>query len=234
MLYPRCHLPAGLQGPYARRSAISRTAYEIVLIGHAGHPEVIGTMGQLPEGRDHPGRDRGRMPRRFTPRDPGQPRLSSPRPRSRSTTPRTSSPLCERRFPDIDGPHKEDICYATTNRQEAVKTMAPKMRCDPGDRRAQHLQLAAAGRGGAQRAGCERSMLVQRAADIDWRGSSGMPRRRHHRRRLGPRGAGRGGDRRLRAALRRHRGARRDRATSTSSFKLPRELRRDETPAKRP
>ncbi|MEL6888914.1 MAG: 4-hydroxy-3-methylbut-2-enyl diphosphate reductase, partial [Pseudomonadota bacterium] len=77
------------------------------------------------------------------------------------------------RFPDIVGPHKEDICYATTNRQEAVKAMAP--RCDamlvvgaPNSSNSKRLVEVGA------RAGCAYAQLVQRAGDIDWRSLDGI------------------------------------------------------------
>ena len=77
------------------------------------------------------------------------------------------------RFPAIVGPHKEDICYATTNRQEAVKAMAPK--CDailvvgaPNSSNSKRLVEVGA------RAGCKYAQLVQRAADIDWRALDGI------------------------------------------------------------
>ena len=75
--------------------------------------------------------------------------------------------LLKRRFPAIVGPHKEDICYATTNRQEAVKRVAPVVDAmivvgAPNSSNSQRLKEV------AERAGCPRAMLVQRAADIDW------------------------------------------------------------------
>jgi 4-hydroxy-3-methylbut-2-en-1-yl diphosphate reductase len=139
--------------------------YEIVLIGHSGHPEVIGTMGQLPEGaitlvetEQHA--------ETFTPRDSGKLAYITQTTLSVDDT-RDIIAILERRFPEIHGPHKEDICYATTNRQEVVKTIAPK--CDlilvvgaPNSSNSQRLVEV------ARKQGCERSMLVQRAADIDW------------------------------------------------------------------
>jgi 4-hydroxy-3-methylbut-2-enyl diphosphate reductase len=77
------------------------------------------------------------------------------------------------RFPNIVGPHKEDICYATTNRQEAVKAMAPK--CDamlvvgaPNSSNSKRLVEV------GSKAGCNYSQLVQRATDIDWRALDGI------------------------------------------------------------
>ena len=152
-----------------------RAGLEIVLIGHAGHPEVIGTMGQLPAGAVtlietvddaralHAARSASGSP-------------TSPRPRSRSTTPPRSSPSCRQRFPAIVGPHKEDICYATTNRQAAVKAIAP--RCDAADRgrRAQQLQLAAPGRGGRARRLPQGAAGAARRRDPLGRSSPASPR----------------------------------------------------------
>jgi 4-hydroxy-3-methylbut-2-enyl diphosphate reductase len=97
---------------------------EIVLIGHAGHPEVVGTMGQLPEGavtlietiEDA---------RAFTPRDPANVAFVTQTTLSVDDTAGVVAALRER-FPAIAAPHKEDICYATTNRQEAVKAVAAR------------------------------------------------------------------------------------------------------------
>ncbi|HMO41733.1 MAG TPA: 4-hydroxy-3-methylbut-2-enyl diphosphate reductase [Phenylobacterium sp.] len=95
---------------------------EIVLIGHAGHPEVIGTMGQLPEGAvtlietvDDAAR--------FQPRDPANVAFATQTTLSVDDTADIVGVL-KARFPEIAAPHKEDICYATTNRQEAVKVVA--------------------------------------------------------------------------------------------------------------
>ncbi|MET0274633.1 MAG: 4-hydroxy-3-methylbut-2-enyl diphosphate reductase, partial [Phenylobacterium sp.] len=95
---------------------------EIVLIGHAGHPEVVGTMGQLPEGvvalietvADA---------RVFQPRDAGNVAFVTQTTLSVDDTADIVAAL-RARFPEIAAPHKEDICYATTNRQDAVKTVA--------------------------------------------------------------------------------------------------------------
>jgi len=97
---------------------------EIVLIGHAGHPEVIGTLGQLPPGAvtlieslaDVAG---------FTPRDPANLAFATQTTLSIDDTAEIVAAL-RARFPAIAVPHKEDICYATTNRQEAVKTLGAK------------------------------------------------------------------------------------------------------------
>ncbi len=97
---------------------------EIVLIGHAGHPEVVGTMGQLPDGvvklietvEDA---------RVFNPIDPANVAFATQTTLSVDDTAEIVAALRER-FPDIAAPHKEDICYATTNRQEAVKAISAR------------------------------------------------------------------------------------------------------------
>ena len=91
-----------------------------------------------------------------------------------------------RRFPAIQGPKMEDICYATTNRQAAVKAIAPTLRCAGGDRRAQLLQLHAAGRSGGQlRLPQVAPGAARRRHGLGLAG--GRRAARHHRRRLGAR-----------------------------------------------
>ena len=132
--------------------------------------------------------------------------------------------VLKRRFPDIVGPHKEDICYATTNRQEAVKRVAPLVDAmivvgAPNSSNSQRLQEV------AERAGCRRAALVQRAAEIDWAVFGDVKSARHHRRRLGAGSAGRGGPRRLRRALRACRSRPSPAAEEDVFFPLPRPLR---------
>ena len=103
----------------------AQAGLQIVMIGHAGHPETIGTMGQLPEGDvllvettdDVPGLDV---------RDPERLAYVTQTTLSIDDTAGVVDAL-RARFPAIIGPHKEDICYATTNRQEAVKEVAPRV-----------------------------------------------------------------------------------------------------------
>ena len=97
---------------------------EIVLIGHAGHPEVVGTMGQLPEGAVSLIETVDDAVR-FQPRDPGNIAFVTQTTLSVDDTAEIVGAL-RARFPAIAAPHKEDICYATTNRQEAVKAMAAR------------------------------------------------------------------------------------------------------------
>ena len=98
--------------------------HEIVLIGHAGHPEVVGTMGQLP-----PGAitliETAADARAFAPRDPDNLAFVTQTTLSVNDTAEIVAALRER-FPQIAAPHKDDICYATTNRQEAVQAVAAR------------------------------------------------------------------------------------------------------------
>ena len=97
---------------------------EIVLIGHAGHPEVVGTMGQLPEGAVTL-IETVEDARAFTPIDATNVAFATQTTLSVDDTAAIVAALRER-FPEISAPHKEDICYATTNRQEAVKSVAAR------------------------------------------------------------------------------------------------------------
>jgi 4-hydroxy-3-methylbut-2-enyl diphosphate reductase len=138
---------------------------DIVLVGHAGHPEVIGTMGQLPAGAVTL-IETAADARAFQPRDTAQLAYVTQTTLSIDDTAEIVAILRER-FPAIVGPHKEDICYATTNRQEAVKRVAGKVDAmivvgAPNSSNSQRLREVAA------RAGCRVSALVERAADIDW------------------------------------------------------------------
>ncbi len=138
---------------------------EIILIGHAGHPEVIGTMGQLPEGTVQLVETVADV-QRLVPRDPRQLAWITQTTLSVDDTAEIVAAL-QARFPAIVGPHKEDICYATTNRQAAVKAIAPRADCVlvvGAPNSSNSLRLVEV----AERAGCSRSLLVQRAADIPW------------------------------------------------------------------
>ncbi len=142
-----------------------RRGREILLIGHAGHPEVIGTMGQLPAGAVNLIETLADATA-YQPRDPKNIAYVTQTTLSVHDTAEIVE-LLKRRFPDIVGPHKEDICYATTNRQEAVKRVAPIVDAmivvgAPNSSNSQRLKEV------AERAGCPRAALVQRAADIDW------------------------------------------------------------------
>ena len=137
----------------------------IVLIGHTGHPEVVGTMGQLPPGA---------ITLVETVEDIE--RLAFPDEASLAFVTQTTLSVddtrdmveaLKSRFPAIVGPHKEDICYATTNRQGAVKRVAPVVDAmivvgSPNSSNSQRLREA------AERAGCPLVRLILRADDIDW------------------------------------------------------------------
>lgn len=138
---------------------------QIVMIGHAGHPETIGTMGQLPEGEvllvETP-QDVASL----EVRDPGRLAWVTQTTLSVDDTAEVVAAL-QARFPAIVGPHKEDICYATTNRQEAVKALAPRADAllvigAPNSSNSRRLVEVGA------RAGCPQAYLVQSAGDIDW------------------------------------------------------------------
>jgi 4-hydroxy-3-methylbut-2-enyl diphosphate reductase len=143
----------------------ARTGRQIILIGHAGHPEVIGTMGQLVDGA---------IVLVESVEDAESVAVDDPN-RLAFITQTTLSvddtaeiiEVLERRFPKIHGPKKEDICYATTNRQQAVKAIASQ--CDamlvvgsPNSSNSQRLVEV------ARKLGCENAMLVQDADHIDW------------------------------------------------------------------
>ena len=175
---------------------------EIVLIGHAGHPEVIGTLGQLPPGAATL-IETADDARRFEPRDPERLAYITQTTLSVDDTAAIVA-ILKARFPAIVGPRKEDICYATTNRQAAVKVIAP--RCDAlivvgAPNSSNSLRLVEV----AERAGCPKALLVQQAADIPWPDLRGHGYARRHRGRVGP-GTARHRDHRcLPRTLRRHR-----------------------------
>ena len=142
-----------------------RAGREIVLIGHKGHPEVEGTMGQLPAGAIALVETVADA-QAFRPRDAERLAYITQTTLSVDDTAEIVGVL-QRRFPAIAGPHKEDICYATTNRQEAMKAIAP--RADvvfvigaPNSSNSMRLVEV------ATRAGARRAALIQRADDIDW------------------------------------------------------------------
>ena len=157
-----CPLVSKIHREAERHYAAER---HMLLIGHAGHPEVIGTMGQLPAGAIT----------LIETREDAE-RVQPPSPECLAYITQTTLSLDDtteiiavlrRRFPTIEGPRRDDICYATTNRQQAVKAVAP--RADlvivlgaPNSSNSLRLVEVAEG------AGCPRAQLVQRAAEIDW------------------------------------------------------------------
>ncbi len=149
----------------------SANGLQLIMIGHEGHPETVGTMGQLPEGEvllvEEPG-DVANL----SVRDPDKLAFVTQTTLSVDDTADVVAAL-QTRFPNIQGPHKEDICYATTNRQEAVKAMAAKTDAmlvvgAPNSSNSRRLVEVGA------KAGCSYAQLVQRATDIDWRALEGI------------------------------------------------------------
>jgi len=143
---------------------------QMVMIGHAGHPETVGTMGQLPEGEVLLVETEADV-EKLAPRDPDRLAFITQTTLSVDDTAGIVAAL-KARFPSIIGPHKEDICYATTNRQEAVKAMAPRIEAllvigAPNSSNSRRLVEV------GKRAGCRYAQLVQRAGDIDWRALQG-------------------------------------------------------------
>ena len=144
---------------------------EIVLIGHAGHPEVAGTLGQLPANAATL-IETLEDARRFQPRDPARLAYITQTTLSVDDTAAIVAVLRER-FPAVLGPRKEDICYATTNLQAAVKAIAG--RCDalivigsPNSSNSQRLVEV------AQRAGCPRAQLLPSVSDLVWSNFTGV------------------------------------------------------------
>ncbi len=139
---------------------------QMVMIGHEGHPETVGTMGQLPEGEVLLVETAGDVAH-LSPRDETRLAFITQTTLSVDDTAEIVAAL-KARFPEIVGPHKEDICYATTNRQEAVKAVAPKVDAllvigSPNSSNSRRLVEV------ASKAGCSYAQLVPRATDIDWR-----------------------------------------------------------------
>ena len=143
-----------------------RKGRHVLLVGHRGHPEVIGTMGQLPAGA-------------ITLVETAEDARAVLPPEGKSglayVTQTTLSlgdtaeivAILKARFPGMSQSPKEDICYATTNRQEAVAAVAPQVEAmivvgAPNSSNSQRLREA------AERAGCARALLVQRASEIDF------------------------------------------------------------------
>ena len=142
-----------------------REGREIVLIGHAGHPEVIGTMGQLPEGHITL-IETVEDAQAFQPKDPANLAFVTQTTLSVDDTADIVATL-QQRFPGISTPHKEDICYATTNRQEAVKVIgegASLVLVIGAETSSNSKRLVEV----ALRAGAERAELVASADNIDW------------------------------------------------------------------
>ena len=157
-----CPLVSKVHREAERHAESGRT---VILIGHAGHPEVIGTMGQLPAGQVLLVED-VEQARTVEVSDSFNLAYATQTTLSVDDTIEIVAAL-RRRFPAIHGPKKEDICYATTNRQAAVKAIAG--RCDAmvvigALNSSNSMRLVEV----AANSGCAKSRLLQRAGDIDW------------------------------------------------------------------
>jgi len=143
----------------------------ILLIGHAGHPEVEGTLGQLPDGAIT-------LVESAEEAEAFEPGSDAPLAFITQTTLSVDDTVeivgvLRKRFPEIAGPHREDICYATTNRQDAIKRIA-----DGADlvlvigapNSSNSVRLVEV----AQRAGAKRAVLIQHAGEIDWSNFAGV------------------------------------------------------------
>ena len=149
----------------------SENDLQMVMIGHAGHPETIGTMGQLPDGEVLLVETKADVAA-LKPRDPDRLAFITQTTLSVDDTAGIVAAL-QAKFPNIVGPHKEDICYATTNRQEAVKAVALKtdtLLVIGAPNSSNSRRLVEVG----QKAGCSYSQLVQRAKYIDWDALEGI------------------------------------------------------------
>jgi len=150
---------------------LHRQGHEILMIGHEGHVEVIGTMGQLPDGSVtliETVEDVANV----TPTDPNKLAFVTQTTLSVDDTAAIVAAI-KARFPNVVAPGKEDICYATTNRQEAVKAIAPKIDAlvvigAPNSSNSKRLVEV------GSKAGCKYSVLAPRATDIDWRSLEGI------------------------------------------------------------
>ena len=147
--------------------------FELVLIGHAGHPEVVGTLGQLPEGSVQLVESVQDVAT-LQPRDPGRLAFITQTTLSVDDTAEIIAAL-RARFPQAAAPRKEDICYATTNRQEAVKRIADG--CDlmlvVGSRASSNSQRLVEV---ALRAGVRDARLIEDASALDWGWFEGVRR----------------------------------------------------------
>lgn len=142
-----------------------RKGRQVVLVGHAGHPEVVGTLGQLPEGSIMLVQSPEDV-EKLEPKDENNLAYVTQTTLSVDDT-RAMVAALTARFPNIVGPHREDICYATTNRQEAVKRVAPIVDAmlvvgSANSSNSQRLKEV------AERSGCKLARLVLHAEDVEW------------------------------------------------------------------
>jgi 4-hydroxy-3-methylbut-2-en-1-yl diphosphate reductase len=163
-----CPLVSKVHVEAERHSAAGRS---IVLVGHAGHPEVIGTMGQLPPGSVI-------LVETFADAENFVPPLGVPLAYITQTTLSVDDTadivnVLKQRFPNIAGPHKEDICYATTNRQDAIKRVAPRadlVLVIGSANSSNSMRLVEV----ASKAGAKRARLIENAGEIDWAELAGV------------------------------------------------------------
>jgi len=157
-----CPLVSKVHSEAEHHFAVGR---QIILIGHAGHPEVEGTMGQLPQGAVILVEN---LEQAKTVEVERADRLAF----ITQTTLAVNDVAkiideLKRRFPSILAPKKGDICYATSNRQQAVKaiaTVSDAMIVIGAPNSSNSMRLVEV----AHQSGCDRALLVQRAADVDW------------------------------------------------------------------
>jgi 4-hydroxy-3-methylbut-2-enyl diphosphate reductase len=157
-----CPLVSKVHAEAERHHAAGR---HVILIGHVGHPEVDGTMGQLPEGAitlvETPADIAA-----LNPADPAHLAFITQTTLSVDDARELVAAL-RRRFPTITGPRKEDICYATTNRQQAIKQIAPRadlVLIIGAPNSSNSVRLVEV----AHRAGARRAALIENAGKIDW------------------------------------------------------------------
>ncbi len=163
-----CPLVSKVHREVERHVAAGRT---VLLIGHAGHPEVEGTMGQVPEGSVilvETAEDAESV----EVADPARVALATQTTLSVTDTAAIRD-ILRRRFPAIVEPRREDICYATTNRQRAVATIARRVDLVyvvGAPNSSNSLRLVEV----ARQSGCPRAELIQSPEDIDWRRTAGL------------------------------------------------------------
>jgi 4-hydroxy-3-methylbut-2-enyl diphosphate reductase len=157
-----CPLVSKVHRAVERHEASGR---HILMIGHEGHPEVIGTMGQVPEGSMSL-IETVKDAEDFTPESSSNLVYVTQTTLSVDDTADIVATL-ERRFPQLTKPKKEDICYATTNRQTAIKEVAKqadRVVVIGAPNSSNSMRLVEV----SENAGCS-ARLVRRASDIDWK-----------------------------------------------------------------
>ena len=145
---------------------LNKNGFDILLIGHKNHPEVIGTMGQLPQGSIKL-IETNQDAKNLRSKDFKKPIAYITQTTLSVDDTKHIIDILKSKFPNIKGPVKEDICYATTNRQMAVKKIAPK--CDIffviGSRNSSNSQRLVEV---AKKAGCENSQLMHSEKNIPY------------------------------------------------------------------